>query len=135
MGRRNLTDAEVAAYDVLPPELARRVRLVPVPALPGGYAGLTLGRWVLLTRDVPSTSTSPLVAHELVHVRQWHELGIARFGVRYLSDFGRGLVRHRRWHAAYRAIGLEVAARAEADAWSRRSRTDRSGGQSGEALP
>jgi hypothetical protein len=127
-------------YDVLPPALARRARLVRVPALPGGYSGMTLGRWILLRAEAAPTGTSALVAHELVHVRQWHEQGVARFLGRYLSDFGRGLARHHRWRAAYRDISFEVEARAEARAWSARTSGSRppptgSPGQGGEALP
>jgi hypothetical protein len=137
---RSLSDDEVAAYDVLPPALARRARLVRVPALPGGYSGMTLGRWILLRAEAAPTGTSALVAHELVHVRQWHERGVPRFLARYLADFARGVARHRRWRAAYRDISLEVEARAEAQAWSvrtggRRPPTAGSPGQGGEALP
>jgi hypothetical protein len=46
-----------------------------------------------------------------VHVRQWRELGAARFLVRYVGAYARG-----RWHglghqAAYEAIPLEAEAR------------------------
>jgi hypothetical protein len=135
---RPLNETEVEAYDVVRPGLARRVRLVRVPGLPGGYAGMTLGRFVLLARPVPDDGTSPLLAHELVHVRQWAELGVAGFAARYLGGFGRAFRRHRRWRPAYLDIGLEVQARIEATAWRRRTEGRRrggSGGDGGEALP
>jgi hypothetical protein len=51
-----------------------------------------------------------LVVHELVHVRQWRELGVRRFLIRYLTDYWRGRragLGHRR---AYLAISLEEEA-------------------------
>jgi Domain of unknown function (DUF4157) len=86
-----------------------RARLVTVPVLTPGIAGMTLGRWVLLRRG--HEHDRDLIAHELVHVRQWRELGAIRFLVRYLGAYARG-----RWHglghqAAYEAIPLEAEAR------------------------
>ncbi|MGH8998990.1 MAG: hypothetical protein ACRDY7_06315, partial [Acidimicrobiia bacterium] len=37
---------------------------------------MTLGRFVLVRRD--HLGDEPLLAHELVHVRQWRDLGVAR---------------------------------------------------------
>ena len=116
---RRLTSDEIAAYDVLSTELASRVRVIRVPALPGRYVGLTVGRFIFLARDV-GHGTSSLLAHELVHVRQWHELGAIGFLYRYLADFVRGLRTHRRWNAAYRDIGAECEARSEAADWVER---------------
>lgn len=138
---RALSPAELGVYDVLPRELAARVRVLQVPALPRRHAGMALGRLVLLTRDVPPGGASALLAHELVHVRQWAELGVVGFAARYLADFARGLARHRRWAPAYRDIALEVAARDEARRWSERFRAgneappDGSAGEGGEAVP
>jgi Domain of unknown function (DUF4157) len=86
-----------------------RARLVRVPVLTPGIAGMTLGRWILLRRG--HDHDADLIAHELVHVRQWRELGAARFLVRYVGAYARG-----RWHglghqAAYEAIPLEAEAR------------------------
>jgi hypothetical protein len=86
-----------------------RARLVRVPVLTPGIAGMTLGRWILLRRG--HDHDADLIAHELVHVRQWRELGAARFLVRYVGAYARG-----RWHglghqAAYEAIPPEAEAR------------------------
>jgi len=94
----------VAARDL------QRARLVVVPVLTPGIAGMTLGRWVLVRRG--HEHDRDLIAHELVHVRQWRELGSVRFLVRYLGAYAQG-----RWHglghqAAYESIPLEVEARA-----------------------
>ena len=137
---RALSPAELDVYDVLPRELAARVRVLQVPALPRRHAGMALGSLLLVTRDVPPGQAATLLAHELVHVRQWAELGVVGFTARYLVDFARGLARHRRWAPAYRDIGLEVAARDEARRWSERARARTeaphgSAGEGGEALP
>jgi hypothetical protein len=113
---RRLTGTEITAYDVLSPHLAARVRLVRSP-VPGRYAGVTLGRLVLLERQAAPDGANPLLAHELVHVRQWAELGVAGFLSRYLTDFARGLRQHRRWHRAYLDIALEREAREQTEAW------------------
>ena len=51
---------------------------------------MTLGRWILLRRG--HEHDRGLIAHELVHVRQWRELGAVRFLVRYLGDVRPGPV-------------------------------------------
>jgi hypothetical protein len=116
---RRLTTAEIAAYDVVPRELAAKVRIIRLP-LPGPYDGITVGRFVFLGRDVDDDGWSTLLAHELVHVRQWSELGVIGFLARYLSQFVVGLVRLRSWNAAYRHIEAELEARAGAAEWRRR---------------
>jgi hypothetical protein len=46
-----------------------------------------------------------------VHVRQWRELGAARFLWRYLGAYARGRASGLSHAAAYQAIPLEVEAR------------------------
>jgi len=121
---RRLTTTEIDAYDHLPPELAKRVWLIEIGYLPGRYLGMTLGRFILLADMVPPTDGDLLLAHELVHVRQWSELGLVGFSYRYLRDFLAGIRRHRRWHQAYSEIEAEVEARRVADAWAQ-ARSDR----------
>lgn len=48
-----------------------------------------------------------LVAHELVHIRQWQRLGVGRFLRLYLGDYLRGRRQGLDHHGAYRAISLE----------------------------
>jgi hypothetical protein len=81
---------------------------------------MTIGYRVLLARDVPDDGTSALLAHELVHVRQWARAGMVGFPVRYLSSFGRNLGHHRRWQQAYHDIEAEREARIETTDWLRR---------------
>jgi hypothetical protein len=115
---RSLSPTELDAYAPLPRALAMRVRVVRVPLLAPGTAGMTLGRFVLLVRDEPADGTSALLAHELVHVRQWHELGVLRFLWQYLGAYASNLVRLRSHDRAYRAIPLEVEAYDFAREWA-----------------
>ena len=52
-----------------------------------------------------------LVSHELVHVRQWHQLGTLKFLRCYLGDYWRGRRRGLDHTQAYMAISLEQEAR------------------------
>ena len=94
---RPLSEAELSSYDVLPLPLAKRVRVLSVPRLPGGYDGMTLGRFIILARQIDDTGNSSLLAHELVHVRQWADLGLLNFSSSYVLSFLGGLRTHRRW--------------------------------------
>ena len=117
---RALLDVELEGYDLIDRELAERVRIIKVPFLVPGASGMTIGRFVLLQSDVDRSGGRELLAHELVHVRQYAELGVARFLWRYLRDYLRLLRTHRAHRAAYLAIPAEVQARAEAAAWKLR---------------
>ena len=115
---RRLSAAEVGAYDLVPPTIAQRARVLRVPVLAPGSSGMTLGRWILLRHDDRRDGTSKLLAHELVHVRQWRELGVLLFLWQYLSSYFTNLVRLRGHRQAYRAIPLEVEAYDLADEWA-----------------
>ena len=130
---RRLTPAELDAYDVLPRALAMRVRIQRVPLLAPGTNGMTIGRVVLLRNDGLLDGSRKTIAHELVHVRQFYELGLLRFLWSYLKGYARALVKHRRHRAAYYAISFEEQAYAEADEWlaRRRAITQHSYGPSG----
>ena len=82
-------------------------------AAPGANA-TTLGRFVFVRER--ALGSERLLRHELVHVRQWHRLGIVGFLVRYLGTYFRWRVRRYPHKAAYRRIPLEI----EADWESRR---------------
>jgi hypothetical protein len=96
-------------YPLVPPADVARARIIDVPCLTPGVAAMTLGRIILLRRD--HAADRALVAHELVHVRQWRELGAPRFLWRYLGAYVRGRRAGLGHDAAYRAIPLEVEAR------------------------
>ena len=85
------------------------------PVAPGA-AATTIGPLILMRRS--AVGDARLLRHELVHVRQYRELGIAGFLVRYLWAYLRWrLRRHPHW-AAYRRIPFE----AEAEWLARRPR-------------
>jgi Domain of unknown function (DUF4157) len=107
---RRLDASERAFFHHIPTSDLERARLVRVPVLTPGIAGMTLGRWILLRRG--HEHDRGLIAHELVHVRQWRELGAAHFVVRYLGAYARGRWRGLGHQAAYEAIPLEAEARA-----------------------
>ena len=115
---RRLTPQEIAGYDLVPPKIARRARVQRVPALTPGVDGMTLGRLILLRRDDDHSGRRVLLAHELVHVEQYDELGTARLLWRYLREYVRNLWRLRSHRRAYEAISLEAEARAEAARWA-----------------
>lgn len=116
---RRLSEAELDSYDLIDRSLAQTVRIVNVPYVPGGYAGITFGRFVYLAKPIPPDGTSALLAHELVHVGQYQELGIARYIYEYLKSFFRDLIRMRNWNEAYLAIPSEVDARIKTGRWQR----------------
>lgn len=79
---------------------------------PPGAAAITLGRLVIVSRRASARDDlGDLLTHELVHVRQWQELGVARFLWRYLSSYARWRLRGYGHWAAYRRIPLEIEAR------------------------
>ncbi len=89
--------------------MSRPARVVPVRWLPLGVAGMTLRHTILVRRE--HAGDEALLEHELVHVRQWEELGVPRFLWRYLSSYCRGRLCGLSHHDAYLAIPLEVEAR------------------------
>ena len=113
---------ERSGYDHVPAAFLDGVRVQRVPVLPPRADAMTLGPLVLVRRDEMRhrTGRRELLAHELVHVRQWAELGVVRFLWRYLRGYAAGLRRLRRHHDAYLAIPLEVEARTEAQRWAAR---------------
>ena len=80
--------------------------------VPRGSSAITIGSVVSVRRR--SSADERLLAHELVHVRQWRELGVVGFLVRYVGSYLRWRVRGYGHWAAYRRIPLEVEASWEA---------------------
>ena len=73
-----------------------------------GAAATTLGHVVFVRPD--AVDRPRLIAHELVHVRQWRQLGVVGFLVRYFGAYLRWRARLYPHWAAYRRIPLEIAA-------------------------
>ena len=122
---RRLEGPELLAYDVLDPDLAKKVRILQVPVLPRGADGMAIGRWIFLKDDRDRSGDRQLLAHELVHVRQFAERGYLRFSFDYLRHYAAGLLHHRRSRQAYLDIPAEVEARADAADWRARTTTPR----------
>ena len=122
---RRLAEVEIEAYDVLPRALAQRVRVQRFVLLSPGSSGMTLGRLILVRNDGIRDGTRKLLAHELVHVRQYDELGMVRFLMRYLRDYARALKKLHNHKQAYHAISFEIAAYGEAEEWQQRHQRDR----------
>jgi hypothetical protein len=123
---RRLNKTEIAAYDLVDPDIARRALVQKVPVLPRGAAGMTIGRFVFLLRDDARDGSSQLLAHELWHVQQYRRQGYLPFSARYLWHYGHGIVRLRSHKRAYRAIPAEAEAYEAAARWAkeRRRRAD-----------
>ena len=62
-------------------------------------------------RRLPDAEWLALLAHELVHVRQYRELGPWRFRWAYVREYLAGRARRLGHEAAYRNISFECAAR------------------------
>jgi len=80
-------------------------------------SAMTLGKTIFLDPALMMAAQHRpglLLVHELVHVRQWGELGVIRFLWRYLTAYLGGRWKGLGHRAAYLAIPLEVEARVAA---------------------
>ena len=105
-GRVGLTDIDKVSIRSAPKWLVRSWR--------GNIAAMTMPWAIYVRRDVlggDPSRLSKLVEHELVHVRQWQQLGTWRFIRRYLRDYLGGRRRGLDHYHAYLAISLEREAR------------------------
>jgi len=83
--------------------------------VPRGADGITIGSLVVVRARCRSSSY--LLRHEAVHVRQWKRHGAVGFAARYLGSYVLWRVRRKGHRGAYRRIPLEI----EADWVARRS--------------
>ena len=77
-------------------------------------SAMTLGTRIYVKPDLldsDPTRLGPLIVHELVHVRQWADLGVLRFLWRYISGYLSGRFTGLSHPEAYRAIPIEIEAR------------------------
>jgi len=77
------------------------------PFLHRNTIAITLGRRIYIAAGHASDA---LLRHELAHVRQAGELGVARFLWRYVAEYLRNRRRGMPHDAAYRAISFEAEA-------------------------
>ena len=82
-----------------------------VPGRPRGYTSRTRIHLVAGWRSDTSVEMLALVAHELVHVRQYRDLGTWRFRWAYVREYVAGRFGGLGHDAAYRNISFERAAR------------------------
>jgi len=111
----SLGKARADRFDHLPPEVVARARVRTSRLVPPQADAMTLGRTVLVRPG--HEASDALLAHELVHVRQWRQYGWFGFLRRYLGAYIANLVRLRDHMAAYRAIPLEAEARQATARW------------------
>jgi hypothetical protein len=79
-----------------------------------GIQALTVRSWIFVDPRVLNGDRAKLgilIIHELVHVRQWSDLGLLGFLRRYLGDYLRGRRAGMTHRDSYLAIDLEVEAR------------------------
>jgi hypothetical protein len=76
--------------------------------VPPGADAITLGSLIIVRRG--SAEDARLMRHENEHVRQWRELGVGGFLVRYLGAYLRWRGRGYGHRGAYLRIPLEVEA-------------------------
>ena len=76
------------------------------PFVHRNVAAITLGRRIYIAEE----SSEAILRHELAHVRQAGELGLARFLWRYIAEYLRNRRRGMTHDEAYRAISFEAEA-------------------------
>lgn len=119
-GAAPLGKARAGRFDHLAPEVVGRARIRTARHLPRQADAMTIGRTIYVRPG--HEASDALLAHELVHVRQWQQYGPIGFLRRYLGAYLANLVRLRNHMAAYRAIPLEAEAREQAATWKARHR-------------
>lgn len=80
----------------------------------GDIRGVTLWNLILIRPDMfdqPPERLAALAIHELVHVRQWRQLGMIGFGFRYFSAYIRGRLAGKSHHESYMDNPFEIEAR------------------------
>lgn len=117
--QRALDEEEITAFDHISDQLCRRVKLIKTNLLPPAADGMTVGRFILMRGDHIEHRSSTLLAHELVHVRQFAEMGLVPFLASYFGSYLKNLVRTRNHRQAYLDIPLEIEARKEASNWAK----------------
>ena len=110
-----LTGYQRTYFDLIPEDVARRVRIHRVPFLWAG--GVTVGRRIFLRRGF-ELSSDRLIAHELVHAHQYARQGTPRFLRAYLKDYLRLRIREGWPHrVAYVRMSAERSARHRTRLW------------------
>jgi hypothetical protein len=119
LGPVDRPELRVRLLPVIPEQVQVRFRPDWTKRLwPRWAAAMTLP-WGIYLRpdqaDAAPEALGRLIAHELVHARQWKTHGLVGFLGRYLADYLRGRLRRLNHREAYRAISLEAEAYEVAD--------------------
>ncbi|HSJ36383.1 MAG TPA: DUF4157 domain-containing protein [Acidimicrobiia bacterium] len=122
LGPLDRPELRVRLLPVVPEQVVVRVRPAWLRRIwPRWAAAMTLP-WGIYLRpdqvDADPERLGRLIAHELVHTRQWKTLGLVGFLGHYLADYLRGRLRRMGHREAYRAISLEAEARVDGRATS-----------------
>jgi hypothetical protein len=113
----NVDPARIAP--LITPVVPDRVRLRPAPSWLRAIWGkdieaMTLRSTIFVNPRLLSDRVEglgPLLVHELVHARQWRQLGVARFLLTYAGQYLRLRLDGASHRDAYLGIGIEVEAR------------------------
>lgn len=105
--------------------LRRETTVIKVPSYMAAWPrdGISLPGLVAVSDQRVLSGEDTLLWHEMIHQHQYRRDGSARFMVRYVVDWHRGLVRGCRFVAAYESIGYEL----ETEALLRQLRVDLGG--------
>lgn len=79
-----------------------------------GISGVTIRKWVFVNPELmrgDPQRLGRLVIHELVHVKQVRQQGYVRFSLRYIFEYGWGIVAGKDTRQAYLDITAEREAR------------------------
>lgn len=113
-----LGKAAGARYDHVPPATVQRAKVKLSRRLPRQADAMTVGRTIYVRPG--HEQSQGLLAHELVHVRQWQQYGSSASCVATCGRTPATCWRSADHMAAYRAIPFEAEAREEAAAWKAR---------------
>lgn len=105
-----LSSDEQARHRHVPEVDRARARVLVVPRWLPGVGATTFDRLIVIRRG--RAGDRRLLAHELVHVRQWRELGALGFLRAYLGEYVAGRRASLGHRDAYRRISFEQEARA-----------------------
>lgn len=115
LGSLDTAELRVRLHPIDPEHVS--IRTPPLwlrPVWPGWAAAMTVVRVVYVRQEVLETwddqRLARLIAHELVHVRQWRTDGFVGFVRHYLADYVRGRRAKLGHRGAYKAIGYEAEA-------------------------
>lgn len=121
MRKRNLDEDEILSFTHVADDVLSKVSLIRTNLLPPAADGMTIGNIVFLRGDRIEQRATTLLAHELVHVRQFAEHGPIRFLTQYVGAYLKNFLATKNHRQAYLDIPFEIEAREEAAMWAKKS--------------